>query len=97
MIVDSGRGFHLYWKIKDAPIGALKTWQVLEDYLYKKLKEFGADPRATDAVRVLRLPGTINTKNGRECKIVYSDDKLEELAKENQALREENHHSSQKQ
>lgn len=77
MIVDSGRGFHLYWKIKDAPIGALKTWQVLEDYLYKSLKEFGADARATDAVRVLRLPGTINSKNGRECKIVYSDDNLE--------------------
>lgn len=77
MIVDSGRGFHLYWKIKDAPIGALKTWQVLEDYLYKSLKEFGADARATDAVRVLRLPGTINSKNGKECKIVYSDDNLE--------------------
>ena len=27
--------------------------------------------------------------------LAYSDDKLEELAKENQALREENHHSSQ--
>ena len=29
--------------------------------------------------------------------LAYSDDKLEELAKENQALIEENHHSSQKQ
>ena len=28
--------------------------------------------------------------------LAYSDDKLEELAKENQGLREENHHSSQK-
>ena len=37
MIVDSGRGLHIYWKIKNAPYGALNTWQELQDYLYLSL------------------------------------------------------------
>ncbi|MGL5153239.1 MAG: DNA-binding response regulator, partial [Clostridium sp.] len=31
MIVDSGRGIHVYWRIKNAPYGSLYTWQELED------------------------------------------------------------------
>lgn len=77
MIVDSGRGIHVYWRIKNAPYGALYTWQELEDMLYQNLKEYGADIKATDGSRVLRLPGTINPKNNEECRIIYQDDELE--------------------
>lgn len=77
MIVDSGRGLHVYWRIKNAPYGALYTWQELEDMLYQNLKEYGADIKATDGARVLRLPGTINSKNNQECRIIYQDDELE--------------------
>ena len=77
MIVDSGRGLHLYWRIKNAPSGALKTWQGLEDYLYNKLKKLGADIKATDGARVLRLPFTINSRNNAECKIISIKDDLE--------------------
>lgn len=77
MIVQSGRGIHVYWRIKNAPYGALSTWQELEDFLYHNLKKYGADPRATDAARVLRLPNTINSKNNKECRVIYIDDKLE--------------------
>ena len=71
MVIDSGQGLHLYWYIKHAPKQAAWTWQELEDYLYKQLKHLGADIKATDAARVLRLPGTINTKNDQECKIIH--------------------------
>lgn len=77
MIVDSGRGLHLYWRIKNAPYAALHTWQELEDMLYYRLKEYGADIKATDGARVLRLPGTINSKNNEECRVIYQDDELE--------------------
>ena len=73
LVVDSGQGLHLYWIIEHAPKGAAWTWQELEDYLYKHLKECGADIQATDAARVLRLPGTINTKNGETCKVIESN------------------------
>ncbi|MEG2458177.1 MAG: DNA-binding response regulator [Bacilli bacterium] len=77
MIVDSGRGLHIYWRIKNAPYGALHTWQEIEDMLYHKLKVYGADIKATDGARVLRLPSTINSKNNDECKVLWIDSEKE--------------------
>lgn len=74
MIVDSGRGLHLYWRIDHAPKGAAYTWQELEDYLYKQLKDLGADIKATDSSRLLRLPSTINSKNGVVCEVLEDND-----------------------
>ena len=71
MVVSSGRGIHLYWRIVDAPYQALSTWQELEDYLYYQLKHLGADKSATDPARVLRMPGTINSRNGAKCEVVF--------------------------
>lgn len=71
MIIDSGRGIHPYWRIENAPYGALHTWQELQDYIYYQLKSIGADKKALDGARVLRLPGTINSKDNSECKILY--------------------------
>lgn len=74
MIIDSGRGLHLYWRIEHAPKGAAYTWQELEDYLYKNLKPLGADIKATDGARVLRLPNTINSKNNSVCEVLELND-----------------------
>lgn len=57
MVTDSGRGVDVYWRIQNAPYGALNTWQELQDYIYYLLKHLGADRRATDGARVSRLPG----------------------------------------
>ena len=73
MIVDSGRGIHLYWRIENAPYQALYTWQEIEDMLYHRLKPLGADKKATDASRVLRMPGTINSKNNSLCDTLWID------------------------
>ena len=37
MIIDSGRGLHLYWRIRHAPMQAAWTWQELQDYLCRQL------------------------------------------------------------
>ncbi len=76
MIVASGRGVHAYWRIEHAPYQALTTWQELEDYLCKQLKHLGADSKAIDAARVLRLPNTINSRNNVECKVMIVNDKI---------------------
>lgn len=77
MVVDSGRGLHLYWRIKNAPYQALYAWQELQDYIYYQLKHIGADKQSTDSARVLRLPGTINSKNQIDCKVLLIDNTLE--------------------
>lgn len=77
MIVDSGRGIHLYWRIRNAPYGAIHTWQELEDYLYNQLKVLGADIQATDSSRVLRLPNTVNSRINEKCKVLIINDDIE--------------------
>ena len=74
MIVDSGRGIHCYWRIDHAPKAAAYTWQELQDYLYRQLKHLGADIKATDSSRLLRLPDTINSRNNALCKIMIVND-----------------------
>lgn len=73
LVIDSGRGLHIYWIIENAPYGALQTWQELQDNFYHKLKHLGADKRSTDGARVLRLPNTINTRSKTECEVLYSE------------------------
>ena len=70
LIIDSGRGLYLIWLINKVPSMALPLWKAVEEYFYKTLKEFGADRQALDATRILRVPGSINSKTNTEVKII---------------------------
>lgn len=63
LIIDSGRGLTLVWCIEKVPYNALPLWKAVQEYLYSQLKEFGADRKALDATRILRVPGSINSKS----------------------------------
>ena len=78
-VVDSGRGLYLIWLIKKVPSMALPLWKAEEEYFYKVLKEFGADRQALDATRILRVPGSFNSKTHTEVKIIDSYDYIYEL------------------
>ena len=81
LAADSGRGIYLVWALKapffigtDKGSGTaqaglrakyLGRWQRVEDLLIRRLADFGADPKARDAARVLRLAGSVNQRNGR--------------------------------
>ena len=61
-VLDTSPGKHqVVWKIEDA------TPQDAEDLQQRMAHEFGADIAATDASRVLRLPGFANKKYSAEC------------------------------
>ncbi|TPE15663.1 DNA-binding response regulator [Clostridium perfringens] len=62
-VIDSGRGMYLIWLIKSVPSKALPLWKAIQEYLYNQLKYFGADRQALDATRILRVPGSINSKS----------------------------------
>ncbi|QXJ27815.1 Primase (primpol) - superfamily 3 helicase [Saccharolobus shibatae B12] len=68
-IVDSGNGYHFLWKL-EKPYGVQK-WKEIEAELIDRLKDLGVDPQAKDPSRVLRLPGSINHRSGRECRVLY--------------------------
>ena len=65
LLVESGRGLHLYWKLQPTPSQALPVWQAVQDELIRKLAPFGADAGARDCARVLRLVGSVNGKNSQ--------------------------------
>ncbi|QPJ86701.1 DNA-binding response regulator (plasmid) [Sarcina sp. JB2] len=78
-IIDSGRGLYLIWLIRKVPSMALPLWKAVEEYFYRSLKEFGADRQALDATRILRIPGSINSKTHTEVKIIDNYDYLYDL------------------
>ncbi|MEM3938471.1 MAG: hypothetical protein QW373_07795, partial [Desulfurococcaceae archaeon] len=65
-IVDSGAGYHLYFKLSlEVDASTLKR---LESWLVDKL---GGDPQAKDLARILRLPGSINPRTQRLVQVIY--------------------------
>ena len=78
-ILDSGRGLALIWLINKVPSQALPLWKAIQEYLYRQLKEFGADRQALDATRILRVPGSINSKSKTVVSIIDEYDYIYDL------------------
>lgn len=83
-VINSGRGLYLIWKI-DEDRNALPRWTSVQKYLFEQCKDFNADPQALDAARILRVPYSVNGRNGETVSIMRFNDvryKLHELIKE---------------
>lgn len=72
-IVMTGNGFHIYWlfthQSTDHMIGTdhdvpANEWKDLEEYIFNQISRYvsGCDHSATDNKRILRMPGSNNTK-----------------------------------
>ena len=62
LVIHSGRGVYLKWLLKSPlPQAALPRWNAVQRELVSRLADFGSDPKARDASRVLRLVTTCNT------------------------------------
>lgn len=70
MLIDSGRGMYVIWKIKPIPSMAVKLWRFTVQHLCKKLSKLNSDFACTDPGRVLRVPGSINSKCGKRVEII---------------------------
>lgn len=74
MLVDSGRGLYYIIFLENTGAEELPKWQLVERYLYEKLKSLGADNKALDATRVLRVVGSTNSKNNELVKVIDTYD-----------------------
>jgi hypothetical protein len=81
IVIFSGNGIHAYWLL-DAPVDAqehqhlLNKWQVLikGNFIDEATgKKFELDS-TQDVARVLRIPGTTNSKGGKQVKIIEIDE-----------------------
>lgn len=66
VVVDSGAGYHLYFKL---------TYEVEASKLAKLeaklVNPLGGDPQSKDLARIVRLPGSINPKVNRPVRVIY--------------------------
>lgn len=87
MIVFSGRGLNIKWELKDYSAknkANRKAWEKVQGYLFKVLKselnEVGkVDHQAKDVARIFRIPGTINSKSGKEVKVLSKNENIYDL------------------
>lgn len=71
IIIYSGQGIVLIWLLEPVPHQALPLWQSVQNYFVGLLSELGGDSKASDAARVFRIAGSVNTKNGAEVHAEY--------------------------
>ena len=62
--IGSGRGLYLVWLHSPIPRAALPRWRACQERLKDLLAPLGADPKARDAARVLRVVGTRHRRAG---------------------------------
>lgn len=84
VIIDSGRGLHAYWLLDEAEdvSGALTNEHPIVETLRSLRRIFAGDPAVCDLARIMRLPGTTNTKygDGRSVEIIHQSDRRYSLA-----------------
>lgn len=71
LVINSGRGVVCVWLIEPVPSKALPLWQAVQKNFYSKLEKFGGDSKASDAARIFRIAGSVNSKNGEEVSVMY--------------------------
>lgn len=72
IIVNSGRGYHLYWLLAKYLEITPKNRNLLRGILAGLAKELGGDPACKDLSRLMRLPGTYNCKDGNGATVTFA-------------------------
>lgn len=71
VIVRSGHGLHIYWRLTK-PITDFERFRRAQKYL---IGQMDSDPSIHDAPRIMRLPGFMNHKPPRKpCELLYAGD-----------------------
>lgn len=72
LIISSGKGLQAKWLLDGTiPRAALPRWNLCQQRIVSELDYFGSDTAAKDASRVLRLINTVNSKNGKVCRVIH--------------------------
>lgn len=81
-IIDSGRGLYMLYLLHNtfATIRSKRYYTKIEQSLIELFEVYGADSKVKDPARVLRMVGSINSKTGREVRLLSCrEQSIEEL------------------
>ena len=82
--VFTGRGLALYWRHSHLPARAASRWRACLKELRTILAPLCPDPAVSDPSRVMRLPGTLNSRSGEQARLLLTPGEpydFEELAR----------------
>lgn len=85
--IDSGNGMYIFYLIESATVKALPIWQKIQNSFVKHFSKYGSDNLSADAVHVLRLAGTINSKTDRRSRFIFNSDKTFRFEQELEPIR----------
>ncbi len=75
MVVDSGRGLQLKWRLAEPVVqSGLPDWKSAMIALGKVFIDLGTDMKCQEPARILRVVGTINTKSDRIVEVLESSE-----------------------
>jgi hypothetical protein len=74
-LVASGGGLHAYWLFKEALPAAPENIERVETLLRLLADHLGGDPACAEASRLMRLPGSHNTKDGAWTEVRVVEDR----------------------
>ena len=88
LMISSGRGAYMIWKLKDPVWNVSKNGRKLpisvvesvNKALAKKLSDLGADMKCTEGARVLRVPGSRHSGTGELVKILHNSGETHTMA-----------------
>jgi hypothetical protein len=59
-IIDSGNGYHIYWRIEPVELGTPEAIEAVESRNSALISFFGGDRSCRDVSRIMRVAGTVN-------------------------------------
>lgn len=68
LVVSSGRGAHAYWRLAEPLAG-----DAIDAANRRLARHLGADLQSSDRGRVMRVPGSVNWKNGARTRVLFCD------------------------
>lgn len=83
-VVDSGRGLYVIYTFEHCSYHMTKLYKSIMKYFYERYKGYGVDKLALNVTQVIRLPGSLNTRNLKVVKILEFNDtkyKIQDFAK----------------
>lgn len=76
-IVASGRGYHLKWRFEEIVTERhLPRWREAARLLVRHFRSYGADPACAEPARVLRIPGTVNSRSGTLANVCWVNETM---------------------
>lgn len=82
-VIDSGRGLYCIFALRHCSYHMTELYQHVYKNLIADQIQFGADSKATLVTQVIRIPGSINSRSGKEVRILnasFTRYKLTDLA-----------------